>query len=189
MATVQIEYWHQKHELSSCNAALYIGIFPARIMCQLDCLCAMNFMPHGCAAAEAVYALRRHRTSSCSQGHVLVQDAAMREHRERLASAKQKARQLVQHQDVVLTERVDQVERLFQYQYRPTEGRAPACWRHTSTPACMLSCTSGQCIPHGCCKTLQPRKNGYSAEGAVMCQQCTRNCPAQGVHMQNWPLC
>ncbi|CAK0758941.1 hypothetical protein CVIRNUC_002659 [Coccomyxa viridis] len=39
------------------------------------------------------------------------QDAAMREHRERLASAKQKARQLVRHQDVVLTERVDQVRR------------------------------------------------------------------------------
>ena len=45
-------------------------------------------------------------------GHVMVQDAAMREHRERLASAKQKARQLVRHQDVVLTERVNQVERL-----------------------------------------------------------------------------
>lgn len=43
----------------------------------------------------------------------------MREHRERLASAKQKARQLVRHQDVVLTERVDQVERLFlSYQIR-----------------------------------------------------------------------
>ena len=42
--------------------------------------------------------------------HVLLQDAAMREHRERLASAKQKARQLVRHQDVVLTERVDQVD-------------------------------------------------------------------------------
>ena len=41
-----------------------------------------------------------------------VQDAAMREHRERLASAKQKARQLVRHQDVVLTERVDQVVHL-----------------------------------------------------------------------------
>lgn len=54
-----------------------------------------------------------HALQEISQAHVLVQDAAMREHRERLASAKQKARQLVRHQDVVLTERVDQVEHLF----------------------------------------------------------------------------
>ncbi|CAL5227117.1 g10026 [Coccomyxa viridis] len=39
------------------------------------------------------------------------QDAAMREHKERLSSAGQKASQLVRHQNVVLTERVEQVRR------------------------------------------------------------------------------
>ena len=39
----------------------------------------------------------------------LVQDAAMQEHKDRLRSAGQKAGQLVRHQNVVLTERVEQV--------------------------------------------------------------------------------
>jgi hypothetical protein len=38
-----------------------------------------------------------------------VQDEAMREHKERLSSAEQKATQLVRHQKVVLQERVEQV--------------------------------------------------------------------------------
>ena len=39
----------------------------------------------------------------------LVQDAAMQEHKDRLRSAGQKASRLVRHQNVVLTERVEQV--------------------------------------------------------------------------------
>ena len=65
----------------------------------------------------------------------------MREHRERLASAKQKARQLVRHQDVVLTERVDQVAFLFtSYHPRPKMAWFPAWARHKFEPACRPSC-------------------------------------------------
>lgn len=52
---------------------------------------------------------------------MLVQEAAIQEHKERLFAAGQKARQLVRHQDVVLTERVDQVS-------------APAQLNRTSAP-------------------------------------------------------
>ena len=46
----------------------------------------------------------------------------MREHKERLASAGQKAGQLVRHQNVVLTERVEQVSDALQaHQPPPTE--------------------------------------------------------------------
>ena len=73
----------------------------------------------------------------------------MREHRERLASAKQKARQLVRHQDVVLTERVDQVEQLFiSYHPRPGMAWSPAWARHKSAPACRPACAKDNCAVH-----------------------------------------
>ena len=73
----------------------------------------------------------------------------MREHRERLASAKQKARQLVRHQDVVLTERVNQVEHLFtSYHPRPGMARSPAWARHRSAPACRPACAKNSCAVH-----------------------------------------
>ena len=122
MARVQIYVGTGNISWTSGNAALFhIAIQSGLCASQAACV-PLHTMPHACTATQAGCALQE-----ISQAHVLVQDAAMREHRERLASAKQKARQLVRHQDVVLTERVDQVEHLFtSYHPRPTKERGPA---------------------------------------------------------------